>query len=490
MIVPSLAEFTDFSNTHSVIPIYESLSADTETPISIYLKLVGEKEGFILESVEQGEHLGRYSFVGLHPCRRVTVHGQQCSVQDGERFYTENGNPFEVLRALMREAKVADVPGLPRFYGGAVGYFGYDMVENLERFTSTIEDDTHLPDCCLMFPEIVVAVDHIKHVIQIIACVEVTGKPEDNYRHGLSLIQKAKERLSQPLPQRVKSSMPPVTVRSNRTKAEYMSMVEKAKEYIVAGDIFQVVLSQRLSTELRAEPFALYRALRSVNPSPYLYYLNFGEVKIVGSSPELLVKLENGIVETRPIAGSRKRGADSAEDEALKKELLADEKELAEHIMLVDLGRNDIGRVSQYGTVSTPSLLEVEKYSHIMHIVSSVQGKIQPDKDAIDALKACFPAGTLSGAPKVRAMEIIRELEGRKRGPYGGAVGYLGYSGNMDACITIRTFVINGKQVYVQAGAGIVADSVPEKEYEETLNKAGGLLKALKIVEEEEKCLL
>ena len=338
-----------------------------------------------------------------------------------------------------------------------------------------------------MFTEIIVAVDHNKHVLQNIACVKVSGDPEKTYKRGLSVIQEAKEKLGRPLPARVKNRMPPDSVCSNRTKAEYMSMVEKAKEYIVAGDIFQVVLSRRLSTELRAEPFELYRALRSVNPSPYLYYLIFGEIKIVGSSPELLVKLENGIVETRPIAGSRKRGADSTEDEALKKELLADEKELAEHIMLVDLGRNDIGRVSQYGTVRTPSLLEVEKYSHIMHIVSAVQGKLQPGKDAIDALEACFPAGTLSGAPKVRAMEIIRELEGVKRGPYGGAVGYLGYSGNMDACIAIRTFVITGRRVYDQAGAGIVADSVPEKEYEETVNKAGGLLKALKIAEEDDK---
>lgn len=487
MIVPSLAEFTNFADKYNVIPMYESISADTETPISIYLKLVGEKEGFILESVEQGEHLGRYSFIGLRPCCRITVHGQQCNIQDGKRLYRETGNPFAVLRTLLNEAKTMDVSGLPRFYGGAVGYFGYDMVENLERFASPLEDDTHLPDCCLMFPEIIVAVDHIKHVLQIIACVKVSGDPEKTYKRGLSLIQEAKERLGRPLPEKAKNPMPPDSVCSNRTKEEYMLMVEKAKEYIVAGDIFQVVLSQRLSTELRAEPFELYRALRSVNPSPYLYYLNFGDIKIVGSSPELLVKLENGIVETRPIAGSRKRGADSAEDEALKKELLADEKELAEHIMLVDLGRNDIGRVSQYGTVSTPSLLEVEKYSHIMHIVSAVQGKLQPGKDAIDALEACFPAGTLSGAPKVRAMEIIRELEGVKRGPYGGAVGYLGYSGNMDACIAIRTFVINGKQVYVQAGAGIVADSVPEKEYEETLNKAGGLLKALKIAEEDDK---
>lgn len=483
-MIPSLEEFSELAKQGNLVPLSLVLKADTETPISVYCKLVGEEQGFILESVEGGEHLGRYSFIGLRPFRTVTVRGTVCTITDRKETWCRDGNPFAVLRELMQEFTPVETSGLPRFYGGAVGYFGFDMVEHLERVPAAERDELGLPDSCLLFPEVVVAFDHVKRSMQLIICVRIESDIAMHYQQAIELLQEMKGRLAKPL-----HSMPyPAGVRSvvnsNRTKEEYLQIVNKAKEYIAAGDIFQVVPSQRLSASLQVKPFAVYRTLRSVNPSPYLYYLNFGDVQIVGSSPELLVRLEHGTVETRPIAGTRRRGKTPQEDELLAAELLADEKERAEHIMLVDLGRNDIGKIAVYGTVQVPTLMAVEKYSHVMHIVSSVTGQLQPGKDAIDALTACFPAGTVSGAPKVRAIEIIRELEQTKRGPYAGAVGYLGFSGCMDTCITIRTFVICDGKIHVQAGGGVVADSVPAAEYEETLNKAQGLLQALFITEE------
>ena len=485
-MIPSQQEFIELAKRGNLVPIFEVLKADTETPISVYQKLVGEEKGFVLESVEGGEHLGRYSFIGLRPFCTVTVRGTTSTITDESGMRQREGNPFDVLRTIMQEFTAVEVAGLPRFYGGAVGYFGFDMVENLERIPAAATDALELPDSCLLFPEVVVAIDHVKHLLQLIICVRTDGEADivERYQQALALLREVKAKLAKPLPPTGYPACVRSSVISNRSKAEYMNMVVKAKEYIAAGDIFQVVPSQRLSASLQVPPFEVYRTLRSVNPSPYLYYLNFGELQIVGSSPELLVRLEHGNVETRPIAGTRRRGKTPQEDELLAGELLADEKERAEHIMLVDLGRNDIGKIAAYGTVQVPTLMSVEKYSHVMHIVSSVTGKLQPGKDAIDALTACFPAGTVSGAPKVRAMEIIRELEQTKRGPYAGAVGYLGFSGCIDTCITIRTFVIANGKIHVQAGGGVVADSVPEAEYEESLNKAQGLLQALFITEE------
>jgi len=482
-VIPSQEEFSKLAVQNNLVPIYEVIKADTETPISVYSKLVGEDSGFILESVDGGEHLGRFSFIGLRPFQTVVVRGTETVVMDGGQVKQLNGNPFVLLRSLLQEFSPAEIPGLPRFYGGAVGYFGFDMVENLERVPTAANDELNLPDGAFLFPEVVIVFDHVKHSMQMIACVRIEGDMDACYRRGVQTLQDVKKKLAEPVRLKTYAPCEPAKIVSNRTKEEYMDMVRRAKEYIAAGDIFQVVPSQRLSAALKVPPFEVYRTLRSLNPSPYLYYLNFGDIQIVGSSPELLVRLEDGIVETRPIAGTRRRGKNASEDELLAQELIADEKERAEHIMLVDLGRNDIGKVSVYGTVQTPTLMAIEKYSHVMHIVSSVKGQLQPGKDAIDALTACFPAGTVSGAPKVRAMEIIRELEKTKRGPYAGAVGYLGFSGNMDTCITIRTFVIADGRVHVQAGGGVVADSSPEAEYEESLNKAKALLQALVITE-------
>lgn len=483
-MVSTVEEFCALAQQGNLVPVSVSVKADMETAISVYCKLVGDEPGFILESVEGGEHLGRYSFIGLRPFRTVTVRGPVCTVTDGEATRQHVGNPFMVLRELMREFTPVHIPGLPRFHGGAVGYFGFDMIEHLERLPAAERDDLGLPDSCLLFPEVIAVFDHVKHCLQLIVCARIEGDPEDCYHQAVRLLREMKDRLGKPLQLPPRPACPRSVVRSNRTQEEYMRMVNQAKEYIAAGDIFQVVPSQRLSAKLQTQPFAVYRSLRSVNPSPYLYYLNFGAIQIVGSSPELLVRLEDGQVETRPIAGTRRRGKTPQEDEQLAAELLADAKERAEHIMLVDLGRNDIGKIARYGTVQVPTLMAVEKYSHVMHLVSSVTGTLQPGKDMIDALTACFPAGTVSGAPKVRAMEIIRELEQTKRGPYAGVVGYLGFSGNMDTCITIRTFVIADGHIHVQAGGGVVADSDPAAEYEETLNKAQGLLHALFLTEE------
>jgi len=483
-VIPLQEEFSKLAEQNNLVPVYEFIQADTETPISVYGKLVGDDRGFILESVDDGQHLGRYSFIGLRPFQSVTVRGEQTVVTNGSKKEQHEGNPFMALRSLLQEFSPAKIEGLPRFFGGAVGYFGFDMVETLERLPVAERDDLGLPDGAFLFPEVVVVFDHVKHSLQIIVCVRITDNVAQDYQRARQVLQEIKEKLAAPLLLKPYAACTPAEVTSNRTKEEYIDMVLRAKEYIAAGDIFQVVPSQRLSADLQVPSFEVYRTLRSLNPSPYLYYLNFGDIQIVGSSPELLVRLEDGIVETRPIAGTRRRGKTSKEDELLAEELIQDEKERAEHIMLVDLGRNDIGRVSVYGTVQTPTLMSIEKYSHVMHIVSSVKGELQPGKDAIDALTACFPAGTVSGAPKVRAMEIIRELEKTKRGPYAGAVGYLGFSGNMDTCITIRTFVIADGRVHVQAGGGVVADSDPVAEYEESLNKAKALLQALVITEE------
>lgn len=396
------------------------------------------------------------------------------------------GNPVEIIKGIMGKFKGANLPNLPRFNGGAVGYFGYDLIRHYENLPNVPEDDMGLPECHFMFTDEVLVYDHLKQKIHIIVNLHVNGNIERAY---ISAVDRIKTIHREILDTRWKTADNSVlsynkkknelAVTSNISKEDFCRNVLKAKQYIRDGDIFQVVLSQRLCVETNENPFNIYRALRVINPSPYMYYLKFGGYRIIGSSPEMLVRVENGIVETCPIAGTRKRGRTKEEDEALEKELLSDEKEIAEHVMLVDLGRNDIGRVSKFGTVAVKNLMHIERYSHVMHVVTNVQGEIREDKTPFDALMSILPAGTLSGAPKVRAMEIIDELETVKRGPYGGAIGYLSFNGNLDSCITIRTIILKDGKAYVQAGAGIVADSVPEREYEECYNKAMALLKAI-----------
>lgn len=489
-MVPDLKDFRLYYDTSDRIPLYEVVEADTETPISVYCKLVGDRRGFILESVEGGEHLGRYSMIGFDAYCTLVSRDQKYEIHRSKEVEQGAGQTLDQVRRLLQEEKIAPVPGLPRFFGGAVGYFGYELVAELEKIPVPTEDPLGLPDCHLMFPEKVVVFDHLKHVMQLIVLIQTTGNVEADYAAAKQKIEDMKSALNQAVPPRriQTGTKSPLTKLISREK--YMAMVEEAKEAIFAGDIFQVVPSQRMEAPLTVEPFEVYRTLRSVNPSPYLYYFNFDSLQLIGSSPEILVRVEERQVETRPIAGTVRRGQNDQEDLKLAEELLADEKERAEHLMLVDLGRNDIGRVCQYGTVKVPDFMIVEKYSHVMHLVSSVQGRLKPDLDAVAVLKACFPAGTLSGAPKVRAMEIIAELEPFRRGPYGGAVGYIGYSGNMDTCINIRTFVVTKGKIYAQAGAGIVADSDPAKEYEETINKAQALFKALALTEEGKRCSL
>jgi anthranilate synthase component 1 len=387
---------------------------------------------------------------------------------------------------MMGEYKPVSISGLPRFSGGAVGYIGYDAVRYFEKLPDKNPDDLDLPDLFFMITDTILIFDHVRHTIKIVSNARVTGRPERAYGEAIRKIERIEARIKRPLPSRqleLASAPGEMPFRSNTTRREFESMVDKAKKYIRAGDVIQVVLSQRLETDVTASPFNIYRALRSVNPSPYMFFLQLGNVHIVGASPEVHVRCDEGLVEVRPIAGTRPRGKNEDEDRALEKELLADPKERAEHIMLVDLGRNDIGRICRYGTVTPMELMIIERYSHVMHIVSDVQGKLQEGKNSFDVMRASFPAGTVSGAPKIRAMEIIDELENRRRGPYAGAVGYFSFTGNLDSCITIRTILIKGNKAYVQAGAGIVADSVPGREYEETLNKARGMLRAIAMAE-------
>lgn len=504
MYQPSLGTYLHLAKDYSLIPVYREVLADLETPISVFMKLCLEEPGaFLLESVEGGEKVARYSFLGSRPLLTLAnrdgvtrvVEGEaaseyrtvgQVTQLNGESRKLE-GDPLSHLRQVMGEFKVYQPPNLPRFFGGAVGYLSYDSVRYFERLPNAPADDQNLPDALFMVTELVVVFDHLKHKLTLIANTQPGSEPDVAYRRAVALLDRAVERLRGPVPvpPGVSFGRPrPLTVRSNMSQEQYEAAVVKAKEYIKAGDIFQVVVSQRLQTSVRSRPLDIYRVLRTVNPSPFMFYLTFGDLKIIGSSPEMMVRVENGIAELRPIAGTHPRGASPEEDEALAAAMLADEKERAEHVMLVDLGRNDIGRVCEYGSVQVTDMMRVERYSHVMHLVSDVQGRLQPGKDAFDALAACFPAGTLSGAPKVRAMEIIDELEPTRRNAYGGAVGYIGFSGSMDTCITIRTMVMKGDQVYLQAGAGIVADSDPTKEYEETLHKARALIRTLEMAEE------
>ncbi len=458
------------------LALVRELPADLETPVSAYLKLHNNEPSFLLESVEGGERLGRYSFIGLQPSRILTVWRERAELVDGERQDTisvDRRAVADVLRSLLGDGPPA-IAGLPRFTGGAVGYLGYDMVRDMERLPATAGDVLGLPEAVLLFCDVTVILDHLKHRLWIVAQAPVNGSLERAQACAAARIEDVMARLQAPLPAASPQSAAAASQasHSNLSRQEYEAAVRRAKEHIAAGDIFQVVLSRRLTRPTTAAPFAIYRALRRLNPSPYMFYLDLpGALRLVGSSPEVLVRLEGCMAEVRPLAGTRRRGGDDEQDAALAEELLADPKERAEHVMLVDLARNDLGRVCRFGSVSVPVLMDVERYSHVMHIVSSVTGDLAPGRDAFDLLRACFPAGTVSGAPKVRAMEIIEELEGTRRGPYAGAVGYFDYAGNMDVCITIRTIVMRGQTAYLQAGAGIVADSDPAREYEETENK-------------------
>ncbi|MBN1312074.1 MAG: anthranilate synthase component I [Anaerolineae bacterium] len=476
-----------------LVPVHRTLLADLETPVSVYLKLaqVGE-QSFLLESVEGGEQVGRYSFLGVNPKGMISVQNDVVTItRHGEtttRDLIPGEDPLHVLAEEFERVRPVTLEGLPRFVGGAVGYLGYDVVRYFERLPATASHDLDVPDAMFLLVDTLVIFDHAKHRLTILANAHNTGDPDAAYDDAVRRIDQIAEALACPIPYiDGDEETAPLgdTLQSTTTREEYESMVRTAKEYIAAGDAFQIVLSQRFSRRTSAQPFSIYRALRALNPSPYMFFLRFGDdFSLIGASPEMMVRLEDGIATVRPIAGSRPRGADQAEDERLATELLADEKERAEHIMLVDLGRNDLGRVCEYGTVHVPDMMVIERYSHIMHIVSQVQGKIRGMMSAFDLLRATFPAGTLSGAPKVRAMEIIEELEGTRRGPYGGAVGYFSFDGSMDTCITIRTMMMRGNTVYFQAGAGIVADSDPIREYDETVHKARAVALAVKNAEE------
>jgi anthranilate synthase component 1 len=482
-IQPTKTEFLSRTRGGTLIPVSCELPADLETPISTFLKLRRDGHAFLLESVEGGERIGRYSFIGSGPVMTIVSRGKEVEVRSAHGVERQTADVLEVMRDILRAHQAVPDPTLPRFAGGAVGYFGYDLVRSWEQLPNRPPDDRGLPTCYLVVADTVVIFDHVRHTMKIVANAAVDGDGGAAYRRAVEKVEQLYGRLRAPLPPPVGGGRIAPAMDTDLPVASFLQAVERAQEYIRAGDIFQVVLSRRFSAAADGvDALDLYRALRTVNPSPYMFFLDFADVQIVGSSPELLVRLEDGVVETRPLAGTRPRGATDEADRALAAQLLADSKERAEHVMLVDLGRNDLGRVCEYGTVRVPDLMSVERFSHVMHIVSDVKGQLRAGLDAIDVLRACFPAGTVTGAPKVRAMEIIDELEPLARGPYAGAVGYLGFSGNMDTAITIRTIVMTGGRAYVQAGAGIVADSVPEREYVETVNKAKALVRAMERV--------
>lgn len=485
---PSYEEFLKLTGEGTVVPVVKRVLADLLTPVAAYLKLERLSGfSFLLESIEGGEKVARYSFLGFDPEITVRSHAGKVTIEkDGGTEETDEPM-LAVLRRLSGRNIPVRVPGLPPFVCGAVGYLSYDAARWFERIPDSHANDVGIDDAVMMFFSRLLAFDHVQHQIHVIANVFTLGRTdglEDEYQRAVDDIEAMVARLEDPIEQLPKrSSSIDKSVRSNMTKEEFEAAVNAAKEYIGAGDIFQVVLSQRFEVGLRAHPFEVYRALRVVNPSPYMFFLKIGDQSIIGASPEMLVRASGRRIEYRPIAGTRPRGATETEDLLLGEELRADEKEVAEHVMLVDLGRNDLGRVADYGSVEVTDLMIVERYSHVMHLVSGIKARLRSGMDRFDALAACFPAGTVSGAPKIRAMEIIDELEPTRRGLYAGAVMYLDYSGNLDSCIAIRTIVTKGERAYFQAGAGIVADSVPEREYIETVNKARAMLQAVEMAE-------
>jgi len=526
---PSLRDFQRLAKSHSLVPITRTVAADLETPVSAFLRVAAkEPEAFLLESVEGGEHVGRYTFIGIRPYRKMTARDGIITVTEGRKRRTYSGDIFTELKIALEGETPAKLPGLPPFTAGAVGFFAYDVVRSIEHLPSLAVDELHVPDAHLMFFDEVLAFDHVKKAIHLMVTARITTKPgapgpvsgtrvsaTKAYATANTRLNRLEKLLSAAIPKHPRSTARGSLKIKPRTKpADFLRAVETTKDYITAGDIFQCVLSQRFDVIPGVDPFEIYRSLRIVNPSPYLYFLRFGleqgsasraqgpasksskshklsepwalnpgpstrSCHIVGSSPELLVRVHDGLVQYRPIAGSRPRGADEAADRALEADLRADAKEVSEHIMLVDLGRNDVGRVSEFGSVKVKDLMFVERYSHIMHLVSSLEGTLRKGLAPLDAFRACFPAGTLSGAPKIRAMEIIEELEPARRGVYGGAIFYADFSGNLDSCIAIRTLFMDGEKGYIQAGAGIVADSIPQKEHEECGNKAKAVVRAI-----------
>ncbi len=498
MDVLSREQFNAIAARGVLVPVYRELPADLETPVSVYLKLRGQGPSFLLESVEKAEQVGRYSFLGFNPRRQIIVRGREVTILDNgqpeTRQLVAGEDPLRVVASELSHYqpvasfhKMAD--DLPPFFGGAVGYLSYDLVRFFERLPETARDELNLPDLHLLVTDTLVIFDHVRHRLLVVANARVPPESDldvayDDAIARLNAIEAQVRASLPPLP--TPPRQPGVEMTSNMTREQFEATVRQAKEYIAAGDIFQVVPSQRLTRPTQAAPFSIYRALRGLNPSPYMFFLDLGgdpPTHLIGSSPEVLVRLQGRMAEVRPIAGTRPRGKNANEDQALEAELLADPKERAEHVMLVDLGRNDLGRVCEFGTVQVPDLFTIERYSHVIHIVSRVTGRLRDGLDAYDLLRATFPAGTVSGAPKVRAMEIIEELEGVRRGHYAGAVGYFGFNGNMDTCITIRTILMRNNVAYLQAGGGIVADSHPTREWEETLHKARALGEAIEIAE-------
>jgi anthranilate synthase component 1 len=488
MIQPTFREFQRLAKQGNLIPVYDVFPADLLTPVSAYLRIApGARYSFLLESVEGGEKIARYTFAGANPEEVFRYANGACVLESRDRLVWEERDPVSFLRAHMERFRPVRIPGLPPLVAGAIGFFSYDMVRLIERLPKHLRDDIGLYDAMLMFYRGIIAFDHVQHRLWILRNVftEDAGNLRAKYEAAVKDIKRTRKMLEEPVaaerPKKLskKKKPAPLRVKSNFQHTEYLDAVRKAKEYIRAGDIFQVVLSQRFSAKTQADPFEVYRELRVLNPSPYPFYLQMNDTSIVGTSPEMLVKVQGRDVFYRPIAGTKPRGKDEAEDQLNEKKMLASEKERAEHIMLVDLGRNDLGRVCEYGTVKVEQLLAVERFSHVMHLVSSLRGRLREDVDCFDALMACFPAGTVSGAPKVRAMEIIEELERTRRGIYAGGVLYLDFAGNLDSCIALRTMVIKNGVAYVQAGGGIVADSTPEGEFQETVNKSRALLTAL-----------
>lgn len=490
---PDRNTFEQLAQGQTMVPVYRQLLGDTLTPVTAFYRLQGTERSFLFESVVGGEKIGRFSFLGSKPFMTMEAWGNKVVVKEGNQivFANDHPDPLKYLEDISARFRAPRVPGLPRFTGGAVGYAGYDTVRYTEHLPKMPQDDRSLPDLSFAWYDQMIIFDHINKTLAVVAQARISPDftLEQSYDLACRKVDALVERLQQPVLELPLSDVAAQgTVRktwsSNFAPGAFESAVKRCQEYIKAGDVFQVVLSQRLQAATRASAFDIYRMLRVVNPSPFMFYLQCGEVTLVGSSPEILVRVEDQTVTLRPLAGTRRRGATDAEDKALAEELLADPKERAEHVMLVDLGRNDVGRVAEFGSVTLPELLTVERYSHVMHLSSTVQGKLDRYQTPLSALRAALPAGTLSGAPKVRAMEIIDELEPCKRGPYGGAVGYLDYSGNLDTCIALRTIVLHRDMAYVQAGAGIVYDSVPAEEYQETMNKAMGLLRAIEMAEQ------
>jgi anthranilate synthase component 1 len=487
----SFDQVRDLAGSGDLIPLCREILADLQTPVSAYLRLAADtRRSFLFESVEGGEFVARYSFLGCDPYLVLRSSGRRLEIEEGGSWRREEGDPLLRAEELARCHRPVAVPGVPRFTGGAVGYFGYDLIRLRERLPETVRDDLELPDMWLGFYDTILTFDHLRHRILILSNLKVpqeggVGALRAAYEETCRRIDRIERRLADPLDSKAPArGGDAVGVGSNYPRSDFEQAVRQAKEYIAAGDIFQVVLSRRQERPLGVPPVAVYRALRTVNPSPYMFLWSMDDLHLVGSSPEMLVRAEARRIQMRPIAGTRPRGRNEAHDAELEAELVADPKERAEHLMLLDLSRNDLGRVCEYGTVRVRRTMAVERYSHVMHLVSDVEGRLRPDIGALDAMMACFPAGTVSGAPKVRAMELIDEFEPTRRGPYAGAVGYLDFSGNLDSCITIRTLVISNGRAYAQSGAGIVADSIPDREYEETVNKAKVLLRAVELAEE------